>query len=460
MARSYTRSVLPKRWTRFISRYANDHAYWYQPKGLAVSVEAVHERLVPLEALEGSIPWRDCQADYIRSLNELGISAAKGPALARMLKQVMGSLGLAWVDPDDLVEITPVGKEFLEAAAKERASILAEQSRRYQFWNPGVGSSAQRTIRLHPVPFLVRLLQSIDGELTNTEYALFVAKAKSIDDVDAVLDQIEAFRDLGDAAQSELVDRLNAYQIGGAKRASLLNTIRLNRSYAMRMWELSGLFEQGYKQGIRLKSGVVRGEVRAWLEEYAATGTYIDFESEKAFFAWMGSPHAKPDRRTALEIYTERGDVDAATSAKRSLGASFAEIKRFRRMMLSEKVLEDTIEANFTAFAKSLGRSLTLVGRQYDTTVGPIDMLAKDKKTGGYVVIELKKGRAADKVFGQLSRYMGWVRKNLAGEAPVSGMIVGTEIDKKLRAARDAHDTEIELVVYSSRISFQADQSD
>src|SRR3546814_14754650 len=79
-------------------------------------------------------------------------------------------------------------------------------------------------------------------------------------------------------------------------------------------------------------------------------------------------------------------------------------------------------------------------------------ILARDKKTGGYVVIELKKGRAADKVFGQLSRYMGWVKKNLAGDAPVAGMIVGTSIDDKLRAARDAHDTKIDLVTYSSKM--------
>ena len=459
MQKRAVRPEIPSRWKRFVARYADDLAYWYQPKGLAVSVEAVHARLVPLVDMEGSKPWRECQADYVRRLNDLEISAAKGPALARMLKQVMGSLGLAWVDPEDLVEITPVGRAFLEANGQERAGILALQSRRYQFWNPAVGSNAQRTIRLHPVPFLVRLLQSLDGGISNTEYALFVAKAKAIEDVDHVLDHIEAFRELDDQLRSEIIQRLDAYQIGGAKRGSILNTIRLNRSYAMRMWELSGLFDEDYNPGIRLRSGVVRGAVRAWLEDYAANGTYIDFASEKAFFAWMGNPDAKPDRKTALDIYTERGDVDAATLAKRGLGASTAEIKRFRRMMLSEKVLEDTIEANFDSFARSLGRSLKFVGRQYDTTVGPIDILAKDKKSGGYVVIELKKGRAADKVFGQLSRYMGWVRKNLAGSAPVSGMIVGTDMDAKLRAARDAHDTEVELVVYASRMSFHTDEA-
>src|SRR3546814_5264882 len=82
------------------------------------------------------------------------------PSFARMLKQVVGTLGLAWVDPGDLVEITPVGRQFLDAA--DGTSILALQSRRYQFWNPSIGSAAHRVIQLHPVPFLVRLLQSLE----------------------------------------------------------------------------------------------------------------------------------------------------------------------------------------------------------------------------------------------------------------------------------------------------------
>src|SRR3546814_15939077 len=105
--------------------------------------------LAPLVAFEGTRPWRECQGDYVKRLNKLGISQAEGPALARMLKQVVGTLGLAWVDPGDLVEITPVGRQFLDAA--DGTSILALQSRRYQFWNPSIGSAAHRVIQLPPL---------------------------------------------------------------------------------------------------------------------------------------------------------------------------------------------------------------------------------------------------------------------------------------------------------------------
>ena len=453
MATKVARPILPSSWKRFVGVYANDHAYWYQPKGLAVTVDAVRDRLVPLVEFEGTRPWRECQEDYVARLNELGVSEAEGPALARMLKQVVGTLGLAWVDPDDLVEITPVGRKFLET--DDKAAILAVQSRRYQFWNPSIGSSVHRAIQLHPVPFLVRLLQSLDHGISTVEYAMFVAKARQIGDIDKVLEQIESFRDLDPEQRSEVVRLCDAYQIGGTKRGSLLNTVRLNRSYAVKMWLLSGLFEMSNDHILQLRKGAIRKDVRTWIESYATNGTHIAFDSEKAFFAWMGDPAAKADRETALEVYTSRGDVEAATAVKKSMGASAADLKRFRQMLLSEKMLEDAIEANFSSFATFVKRPLEFLGRQYETTVGPIDILARDKKTGGYVVIELKKGRAADKVFGQLSRYMGWVKKNLAKDAEVSGMIVGSNIDAKLVAARHAHSTKIDLVTYSGQLTFQ-----
>jgi RecB family endonuclease NucS len=90
---------------------------------------------------------------------------------------------------------------------------------------------------------------------------------------------------------------------------------------------------------------------------------------------------------------------------------------------------------------------------QYSTTVGPIDLLCKDKKSGDYLVVELKKGRSADKVYGQCSRYMGWVRNNLAGpeSVQVHGAIIAREIDNKLKAARDGHDTKVALIEFSMK---------
>lgn len=447
------RKTLPlsPHWKRFVTRYASDHSYWYQPKGLAVTADAIRARLTILQEFEGTAPWRECQEAYIDRLREEGISAASGAPLARMLKQVMAVLGLAWVDPSDLVEITDAGRAFLDES--EGADVLALQSLRYQFWNPVISSKTLQSIKLHPVPFLVRLMQSLDGNLTGDEYALFVARAKSYADVDRVAAEIDLYRQLDLSERRAVANACDAYAIGGAKRSSIYNTVRLNRPYAFKMWTLSGLIDVDDNHSLTLKNSSLRGETRAWLDEYAANGTYIVFADEKEFVAWMGDQALRPTRETALEIYTSRGDLESATHVKKVMGASSSELREFRSMMISEKTLEDNIEANLAAFGKRLGRQLVLVGRQYGTTVGPIDLLCRDTKSGEFVVVELKKGRSADKVFGQLSRYMGWVRKNLAGGGHVVGVIVGSHIDAKLRAARDAHDTDVTLVEYDSRVS-------
>lgn len=73
-------------------------------------------------------------------------------------------------------------------------------------------------------------------------------------------------------------------------------------------------------------------------------------------------------------------------------------------------------------------------GVEFQTDVGPIDLLAVDEQ-GRFVVIELKVGRGPDAALGQILRYMGWVQQHLAKGAQVQGVIVAAEIPVKLRYA-------------------------
>jgi RecB family endonuclease NucS len=52
-----------------------------------------------------------------------------------------------------------------------------------------------------------------------------------------------------------------------------------------------------------------------------------------------------------------------------------------------------------------------------------------------FVVFELKLSRGADKAMGQISRYMGWIKQNLAKDKGVKGVIVAKKVDEKLKYA-------------------------
>lgn len=77
-----------------------------------------------------------------------------------------------------------------------------------------------------------------------------------------------------------------------------------------------------------------------------------------------------------------------------------------------------------------------LVGQQYMSDTGPIDILAisKDKKT--LLVVELKRGKVSDNVVGQIQRYMGYVKEELLEPGQqVRGAIIGLDDDKRIQRA-------------------------
>jgi len=122
-----------------------------------------------------------------------------------------------------------------------------------------------------------------------------------------------------------------------------------------------------------------------------------------------------------------------------------------------EKHLEDFLVQNWkhTGLGKKYDiydEEGELVGQQYPTDTGPIDILAirKDKKE--LLVIELKKGRASDVVVGQVLRYMGFVLQELAeNDQAVKGVIIALDDDQRIRRALAATSN---IDFYRYQISF------
>lgn len=106
-----------------------------------------------------------------------------------------------------------------------------------------------------------------------------------------------------------------------------------------------------------------------------------------------------------------------------------------------EKHLEDFLVANWKQ--TELGKHYEIfeedgevVGQQYPTDTGPIDVLAVSKDKKELLIVELKKGRASDAVVGQIQRYMGYVLQELAEpNQKVKGIIIALDDDQRIRRA-------------------------
>ena len=104
----------------------------------------------------------------------------------------------------------------------------------------------------------------------------------------------------------------------------------------------------------------------------------------------------------------------------------------------------DIVEKGLNLFEGEDGN----IGVEFSANNWSIDILAVDKKKN-LVVIELKKSRSGDKVFGQLARYMGWVKKNIAKKGQkVRGVIIGGIITDELKYAAVLNEN-VKLMEYS-----------
>lgn len=123
-----------------------------------------------------------------------------------------------------------------------------------------------------------------------------------------------------------------------------------------------------------------------------------------------------------------------------------------------EKHLEDFLVANWAL--TDLGKDFDIfseegepVGRQYPSDTGPIDILAISKDCKTLLVVELKRGRASDVVVGQIQRYMGYVKAELAESyQQVRGVIIALEDDLRLRRALSVASN---IEFYRYRVSFK-----
>ena len=188
------------------------------------------------------------------------------------------------------------------------------------------------------------------------------------------------------------------------------------------------------------------------------------------------SPQIRPD--TGWDLFFKLGprkyrlwdrETDPAPRYKADFEADIARSVAERDYVADETGEDDDLGSRKFAFERDLQNYLVqnldlmepglqlykdedggFAGVEFHAGQRRIDILAVGTD-GAYVVIETKVSRAYDRVVGQLLRYIGWVKRNIAGEAPVRGIIVASEISEDLILAASSVEN-IRLVEY--KISF------
>jgi restriction system protein len=219
-----------------------------------------------------------------------------------------------------------------------------------------------------------------------------------------------------------------------------------------------------------IKSHYNKGQFRTFGEEIVLSNRRI-IDGFRGKFGIEADPRALSEffytplngYTTNVKDYWQRGESAVAEPAEEELpviSQGVGEVESAVEFAM-EKHLEDFLIRNWES--TELGKKYEFieedgefVSQQYPTDVGSIDLLVRDKQTKQFVVIELKKGQTSDDTVGQITRYMGWVKRNRANGQEVRGIIIARVNDLRLQYALEMV-RNVELFVY--KVSFALEKA-
>jgi hypothetical protein len=416
--------ALSEFWEKFVNEYAADGIYWYFPKGGTADTDEFREKFRIFQSFEGEDWTPELQRKFLTALHEANLSVGQTTALTRIMKRVYENLGLCWVLAGQPIRITPAGREYLNETGPSK--VLDAHIWRYQFPNPLNDVDATKGISLFPHLVVVEMLLACENYITNHEFVLFAARMKRSSETAKGIERVKAWRKTSAATQAEIFKQLSTTKY---------ITIEQNSGFPLAFHRCDLLLERRTDQLSVSKENAE--DLAVMLELYKGEITPVEFKDEPDTIAFYGDPKRLPTKLEALDYYMDVSDVDKAVEAYRKLPEDVrGELtpEEFEKEQFLEKHLEEYLEKNLD----KIEPGLKMLGRQYKTEVGPIDLYTR-AKNGDLVVIELKKGRAADKVFGQICRYIGCIKEDHADEDEiVRGFIVGRQVDEKLQYATKA----------------------
>ena len=404
-------------WRDLIRDFRLDRAFWYFPHA-SIDPQRLRQQVAVLNEFDGE-RWDDQAVN--QRLRRAGLT--KGDrAGTRMLRKALENAGLCWVD-QGVLRLTPSCGELMEG--RDPVSLLERVLWRYELSTPITPAGP---LQLFPHRALLLVLLQVGGEVSRDEFTLFVGRTTS-NDVRQAVAQIQAWRQLDDRSREEILQACGAVLRRRARDAGYCMTFHACASYLERVTDAR------QRVGVRLVQNR-REEIRTRVQDHADGAEWVSYASVADCIAVYGASDVSQDLVEAVDHYLDTSQFDRAVEAFRRLPAAARggrTVEEFEESAFLERDLEDYLALHLDAIEPGL--VLEGQGRQQQTTVGTMDLFAK-AANGDLVVIELKKVRASDKVFGQICRYMGWVAKKYATQGTsVRGYIIGSEIDQKLQYA-------------------------
>lgn len=421
-------------WEEFIAEYSADGIYWYFPKGGTADTDEFREKFRIFQTFEGKDWTPELQGNFLTALHAAKLSVGQTRALTRIMKRVYENLGLCWVESGKPIRITPAGREYLKE--KGPSKVLDAHVWRYQLPNKLNDVDATKGISLFPHLVVVEMMLACGNRITNDEFVLFVVRMKRSSEIAKGIERIKSWRKASPATRTEIFDRL---------ALTKYKTIDQNSGFPLAFHRCDLLLDRRTDQLSVSEKNVE--DLKAMLELFKGEAVPIEFNDEPDTIAFYGDPNRLPTKLEALDYYMDVSEVKKAVEVYKNLPEDVrGELtpEEFEKEQFLEKHLEEYLEKHLD----KIEPGLKMVGRQYKTEVGPIDLYAR-AKNGDLVVIELKKGRAADKVFGQICRYIGCIKEDHAEKSEaVRGFIVGRQVDDKLKYAAKAAPGLVALQVF------------
>lgn len=168
--------------------------------------------------------------------------------------------------------------------------------------------------------------------------------------------------------------------------------------------------------------------------------------------------HMSDDGTRSVRLVVEPEAIEDAPSSQAVLRNDNDSLFEGSSQFRMESHLRDYLAQNL-GLLHGFGTTLSLYGEagdargvEYQTEVGPIDILAVGAD-GAYYVIELKLGRGPDAAVGQTLRYIAAIKKAVAQGKPVYGVIIASSITDKLRYAASEVQDRIFVMQYELKVT-------